>query len=264
MDRKNSSHGVRKPSGSPFDDFAGEWAARMRSGGDSAHRFLERPAMEKELPDLKGKSVLCLGCGSGEECRRLKLRGAERVVGVDISEGLLQQARAHYKGIEFYKMRIEELDFKAGSFDFAYSSLVMHYLKEWGPAFRSIHRVLKRNGVLLFSADHPACWGASVTMRGGRKVKSLGYEKSKDGSYIIHGDYFSRRRIDRAWLNGRMPVSFFTRPISSMVNDLIRSGFEILEMDEPRPLKGAKSQDRRFYEVHSRIPLFIIFKARRV
>jgi len=43
-------------------------AERMRSGKNLSHDFLEKPAMYKKLPNLKDKNVLCIGCGSGEEC----------------------------------------------------------------------------------------------------------------------------------------------------------------------------------------------------
>ena len=65
----------------------------MRSGKNIAHKFLEKPAMYKKLPDLKDKSILCIGCGTGEECEHLKSLGAKRVVGIDISKGLIDFAK---------------------------------------------------------------------------------------------------------------------------------------------------------------------------
>ena len=55
-----------------YDDYALKWARRIRGGKFIAHKFLEKPAMNKKLPDLKNKTVLCVGRGSGEECRHLK------------------------------------------------------------------------------------------------------------------------------------------------------------------------------------------------
>ncbi|MGK7903298.1 MAG: class I SAM-dependent methyltransferase [Hormoscilla sp.] len=45
------------------------------------------------LGDIAGKSILDLACGEGFYTRKLKLRGAARVVGVDISEKMLSLAR---------------------------------------------------------------------------------------------------------------------------------------------------------------------------
>src|SRR5262249_37320591 len=43
--------------------------------------------------DLAGKSVLDLACGEGYYTRMLRQRGASRVVGVDLSEGMIALAR---------------------------------------------------------------------------------------------------------------------------------------------------------------------------
>ena len=50
-----------------YNQHAAQWAERLRSGNNPAHRFLEKPAMYAKLPDLTGQRVLCIGCGSGEE-----------------------------------------------------------------------------------------------------------------------------------------------------------------------------------------------------
>lgn len=48
-----------------YNGYAAKWAQKLRSGNNYAHTFLEKPAMYKKLPNLKGKSVLCIGCGTG-------------------------------------------------------------------------------------------------------------------------------------------------------------------------------------------------------
>lgn len=53
---------------------------------------LEQPAMRKLLPNVKGKFVLDLGCGYGCNCLDFIKRGAEGVIGVDISEKMLEIA----------------------------------------------------------------------------------------------------------------------------------------------------------------------------
>jgi ubiquinone/menaquinone biosynthesis C-methylase UbiE len=57
------------------------------------------------LGDLHGKSLLDLACGEGFFSRFIKLAGAGRVVGVDISQGMIDLAQAEEKqrprGIEY-------------------------------------------------------------------------------------------------------------------------------------------------------------------
>ena len=86
---------------SSYDDRAREWAERIRSDNNFAHTYLEKPAMYRELPNLKGKSVLCIGCGNGEECAHLLKLGAKRVVGIDLSKELIRIAKEGYPAIGF-------------------------------------------------------------------------------------------------------------------------------------------------------------------
>lgn len=56
------------------------------------NEVVEKPTMFSLLPDLKGKKVLDLGCGTGVHLAHYLSLGAEKVVGLDLSELMLQQA----------------------------------------------------------------------------------------------------------------------------------------------------------------------------
>ncbi|MGX1773785.1 class I SAM-dependent methyltransferase [Nocardia brasiliensis] len=56
--------------------------------------FIEHPSIRALCGDVAGKLVLDLGCGTGLYTRRLARWGAKRVIGVDISEGMLARAQA--------------------------------------------------------------------------------------------------------------------------------------------------------------------------
>ena len=71
------------------------------------HSHLEKPAMYSALGNVRGKTILCLGCGAGEECAHLKSLGAKKVIGVDISKSLINIAKKNFPDIEF-KIRSEE------------------------------------------------------------------------------------------------------------------------------------------------------------
>jgi 2-polyprenyl-3-methyl-5-hydroxy-6-metoxy-1,4-benzoquinol methylase len=65
---------------------------RSVSGLDGA---VEWPALRALLPDMNGLKVLDLGCGFGWFCRWARERGAAQVVGLDLSDKMLAQARAN-------------------------------------------------------------------------------------------------------------------------------------------------------------------------
>jgi ubiquinone/menaquinone biosynthesis C-methylase UbiE len=49
----------------------------------------------QRLAPLEGKRVLDVGCGSGRYCVAFALRGASRVVGLDVAPAMLELARRH-------------------------------------------------------------------------------------------------------------------------------------------------------------------------
>jgi 2-polyprenyl-3-methyl-5-hydroxy-6-metoxy-1,4-benzoquinol methylase len=103
-----------------YNKHAKSWADSKQNIKDSIsifHVFLEKPALYGKLPDLKGKFVLCVGCGSGEEVEHLNSLGAKKVVGIDISLGLIEIAKKNYPNLEYHTMDAENLDFPKETFD---------------------------------------------------------------------------------------------------------------------------------------------------
>ena len=66
---------------------------KIRDNEANANNLFEIPALFSMMPDLTGKRVLDLGCGFGEHCMQCIRQGAEKVVGIDISEKMLEVAR---------------------------------------------------------------------------------------------------------------------------------------------------------------------------
>ena len=75
------------------DEIFFEGYKKIRDNKINANNLFEIPALFSMLPDLKNKRVLDLGCGFGEHCKRFIECGAKRVVGIDISEKMLEVAR---------------------------------------------------------------------------------------------------------------------------------------------------------------------------
>lgn len=236
-----------------------EWLENKGLG----HSHLEKPAMYSMLGDIKNKKILCLGCGAGEECEYLLSQGAKQVVGIDISKSLIKIAQKSYPHIKFSVMDMEKIDYSDSSFDFVYSSLVLHYVKDWTQVLQEINRVLKSNGIFLFSTHNPVYWGFTKEINNNEKVRRLGYRKNLVTKQIeVFGDYLKVKKIRDIWYNN-FKVTYYHKPFSFMIKEIISSGFKIIECQEPKPTIETKKIAPEFWKKASRIPLFIIFKLKK-
>lgn len=96
------------------------------------------------LGDVKGKSVLDLACGDGLYTRQLRLRGATRVVGVDISAVQIERAREiearERAGIEYLIHDVAELP-ALDPFDVVTAVHLLHYAESRAHLFRMAARI---------------------------------------------------------------------------------------------------------------------------
>ena len=104
------------------------------------------------LPDLRNKSVLDLGCGFGWHCRYAREQKASKVVGVDISEMMLQRAREMTNDpyISYIRMPIEDINFSKEQFDVVISSLALHYVESFEAVCQKVFTCLKTGGAFVF------------------------------------------------------------------------------------------------------------------
>lgn len=77
----------------------------------NANNLFEIPALFSMMPDLKGKRVLDLGCCFREHCKRFIEYGAKKVIGIDISEKMLEVAMAENSDYPDYKDLFHKPDF---------------------------------------------------------------------------------------------------------------------------------------------------------
>lgn len=244
-----------------YNKNADVYTAHVRNPNDSIyHSLYEKPAMYSLLPDLTGKKIISLGCGSGEDCHYLKLHGAEFSIGIDISNGMIKIAQESYPDCEFKVMNMEMLEFPDKSFDFAYSSLAIHYLEDWSRAFMEVFRVLKPNSFFLCSCGHPA-WSAmkKTEDREEQKSEQLGFITNKKLQTVeVIGDYFQRRPLDGA-LN-HPDVITWHKPIGEIIGEAVKAGFFIEQFVEPKPLEKMREVSLIDYEKLIRVPYFMVLR----
>jgi malonyl-CoA O-methyltransferase len=137
-----------------------------------AQRMRERLDYIKVTP----ASVLDAGCGAGEDLPALRERFPEApVFGTDLSHGMLSRALRHdsgdtswrrflpatlgkalgARGPRFAQADFSALPFAAGAFEFIWSNLALHWHSRPDLVFPEWQRVLKVNGLLMFSTLGP-------------------------------------------------------------------------------------------------------------
>lgn len=246
-----------------YNKNAEEYTRHVRTRDESVyHSYYEKPAMYALLPDLKGKQVLSLGCGCGEDSKYLLKTGAARSVGIDISENLVNIARASQQECEFFVMDMEKLDFPDASFDFVYSSLAIHYIQDWAPVFKEAYRVLKPNAFFQFSCAHPIRSAMDITrddeMETVRQLVVINDEVNNDITVV--GNYLDRKIITDTLGKKVGTVISWHKSISEIVQEIRKAGFLIENFVEPKPLPAMDAVAPDHYKKLNRIPEFMIFK----
>lgn len=200
---------------------------RSKNGLEGAGEWHE---LKNMLPDFKDKRVLDLGCGFGWHCRYAVENGARSVIGIDISQKMLSEAKSKTKcgNIEYICMPIEDIDFPEESFDVVISSLALHYIKSFEDVIDRVYKCLSRGGDFIFSVEHPI-----FTAQG---PQDWYYD---DKGNILHWpvDHYFTEGIRNAKFLGEEVIKYH-RTLTTYLNSLIKIGFEITGVVEPKPAEN--------------------------
>jgi ubiquinone/menaquinone biosynthesis C-methylase UbiE len=125
--------------------------ARSYSDAHYTRTFWE-PQYECFEKTLKGPKILDVGCGGGRDSLHFMEKGYD-VTGVDLSSGMLEEAKRRVPNVKFMKMNMLNLEFPAASFDGIWCcASLLHIKKADAPeVLRGFSRVLKDDGVLFIS-----------------------------------------------------------------------------------------------------------------
>ncbi|QQO10113.1 class I SAM-dependent methyltransferase [Breznakiella homolactica] len=208
------------------DTFFAQYKKMPRSV-DGLNAAGEWHELKKMLPDLRGKRVLDLGCGFGWHCRYAADQGAFSVVGVDISEKMLAEAREKTTSpkVTYINKAIEDAYFDSNSFDVVLSSLAFHYLESFEEIAGRVSSWLDEGGSFIFSAEHPV-----FTAQG----KQAWYYD--DAGNILHWPvdrYFSEGSRKAVFLGEE--ITKYHKTLTTYITTLLDQGFTITGFAEPKP-----------------------------
>lgn len=208
------------------------------------------------LGDIKGKTFLEIGYGSGHSAQYLLNNGAKKVYGIDISEEqrkLATKLNSEYikEGkVTFNVSPMEDRITLPEKVDIVFSVYAIGWTTSPEITFKNIKSYLKPGGRFIWSWEHP--FYSRVETENNKLVMDKSYVKEcaklvfkwsgSDGAYIQH------------------------RKISTWINELVKAGFEIENMYEPSPEVFAEEHmdKKRYYSKFraSYIPSSIVFDCR--
>jgi SAM-dependent methyltransferase len=104
----------------------------------------------------EGREVLDAGCGTGYGTEILAIAGAQRAVGVDISQDAIEAACSYSSGSasEFLLGNLHELPFEDGTFDLAVCFEAIEHVEDQQLAIGELRRVLGPTGLLAISSPN--------------------------------------------------------------------------------------------------------------
>lgn len=135
---------------SSLDAYA-HWAATYPPHAHNVLMQTEEQAMLDFMPDLAGKAVLDLACGTGRYGLIALKRGATAVIELDNSPAMLQANTLQWRALA----TTQTIPLATHSVDVVLCGLALGHLPDLKVSFREISRVLKDGGYALISDFHP-------------------------------------------------------------------------------------------------------------
>lgn len=166
-----------------YDAIADEY---IKTENSAFRKYMEKATILAVLGNIKGKSVLDLACGLGNYTRAAKKLGADRVVGVDSSTGMIYQAKLLEEkqalGVEYLTQDVTLLE-QLGSFDIVTAIYLLPYAqtkKALSGMFRAAYNNLRKGGRLVALTVNPSLAGSSVNYF--TALKKYGVDAEVNGS----------------------------------------------------------------------------------
>jgi SAM-dependent methyltransferase len=195
-----------------YDRLAEEYTRRIAD--ELRHKPLDRELLDRFAKETRGRGDVCdMGCGPGHIARYLRDAGAS-VFGLDLSPGMLEQARKLNPDIPFREGNMLSLDIPDGTLAgvAAFYAIVNIPRQSLPVVFREIWRVLQSRGLLLL-AFHI-------------------------GNEVLHEDELWGQKIS---------MDFLLFQPSEIRVDLEKAGFNIEEIVERQPYPDVEYPSRRAY-----------------
>ncbi len=173
-----------------YDEFSKRYDAR-RGGNEPGgyHDLIDDLEVDFVKRFAKQRDVLEVGCGTGLLLARFR-EFSRRAVGIDLSEGMLDHARA--RGLEVTQGSATALPFEDASFDVACSFKVLAHIPDIERALAEMFRVVRPGGIVIGEFYNPYSVRALAKRIAGAQHIGAAYD---EGSVYTRFD--SPREVER-------------------------------------------------------------------
>jgi SAM-dependent methyltransferase len=235
-----------------WSDIAG-WYDQLLRAGSGPHETAVECVLEL-LPPLEGAVVLDVACGQGLATRAVAAAGAAMVIGTDASETMVRLARRHGApsgcDVSYVVDDARRLGaFGSASFDGATCQLALMDIPGLDATLAAIGRVLRDDAWFVFVIGHPCFLAPDATVT----------ERPDGRAAVTVTGYFDERFWRSSNPNGVRRAGNYHRTLATYLNALVRNGFRLEEVAEPRPGPLLARQQPLYTEV----PIFFAGRARR-
>ncbi|MFI5125165.1 MAG: methyltransferase domain-containing protein [Chitinophagales bacterium] len=147
-----------------------QWSSAYDSQPDNLMLAMDEQVTTSLLEGmlLQSKIIADIGCGTGRHWEKLKKGDPKRILGFDVSSGMLTKLREKYPEAETYLLKDQHLPgLEDNSCDLVISTLTIAHIRNFKEALKEWSRVLKPGGHLLITDYHPVALdrGARRTFR---------------------------------------------------------------------------------------------------
>lgn len=175
------------------------------------------------LGDVRGRTVLEVGCGAAQCARWLAAAGA-RVVAVDVSAGMLRHARrldaSAGTRTALAQADAQALPVRSASVDLACSSFgAVPFVADPAAVMREVARVLRPGGRWVFSVPHPIRWCFP--------------DDPGPGGLTVTTPYFDRTPYAELDDDGGLLYMESHRTFGDRVRDIVAAGLQLADVVEP-------------------------------
>lgn len=245
-----------------YDKIAKQYSKAVGEEGDYAHQTQIDPYIYSIIGNPDGKIIYDIGCGNGYMARNLVKKGAT-VFASDISKKIIKEAKARSEGFNIHYAVHDVTDFalyRSGQFDVVVMNMVIHYIENLKKLFLGISKILKKDGLFVFSTHHflrpPDPYSGWI------KGKINGKEKLfiKVNGYLETGE----RKVD-SFCAGVSKLVIYNHPLSELINLVVEQRLFPFRVEEPSAAGHARSLKRfsKKLQWSHHIPTFLIIGVRK-